>query len=87
MPKTDQIELLSVLRAQSAPVKILGDPILKITPQQAVHVLRTGRYEWGGSTNRVRWMRSIATVAVWRPCWRTTEAACFYPSADYLASL
>lgn len=84
------MDLLSILRLQTRPIKILselGELILTAAPMQAILLARAGRYEWGGTERRVRWMRSIAPVATWHPCWRTTEAAVFYPSADYLAKL
>lgn len=73
-------ELYAVLRLTTAPVKLLSSASsMKITPAVALMLVRGGRYEGGGSTRRVRYIREISPGSSWQRCWRTTEAAVFPP--------
>jgi hypothetical protein len=47
-------------------------------------MLKSGAYEWCGSTRRVRKMRSIDAPCLWVPCYRTTDAPTIQPSIEWL---
>jgi hypothetical protein len=69
---TNQDQLIAVLRVTTAAVKILAEEdsghTRKVTAALALTLARTGAYEWGGSSHRVRWMRPvIRTITDARP--------------------
>jgi len=87
--KRSRERLLEVLARTAALVKVFRSRCrysVKVTPKGAVElVLRGGEWEWGGSPNRVRYIREVAPRRVRpRPCfgspdWRSAHAAVLPP--------
>jgi len=74
-----------LLRPNHPPVGILDEPLRrKVTPSVAILMLKSGTYEWCGSTRRVRKMRLIDAPCQWVACYRTTEAPTIQPSIEWL---
>lgn len=58
--------------------------VRRITAAEAVMLARGREYEWGGSKNRVRWMRARKPNPKWQHCYRTAEAPVIQPSVEWL---
>jgi hypothetical protein len=83
---SDQELLKQLLLRPTHPlVGILEGPMRrKVTAKVALLMLKSGTYEWCGSTRRVRKMWLLNTARAWVPCYRTTEAPTIQPSIDWL---
>ena len=74
-----------LLRPTHPLVGILDGPMRrKVTAKVALLMLKSGTYEWCGSTRRVRKMRPIDAPCPWVPCYRTTDAPTIQPSIEWL---
>jgi hypothetical protein len=74
-----------LLRPNHPPVGILDEPLRrKVAPSVAILMLKSGTYEWCGSTRRVRKMRLIDVPRPWVECYRTTDAPTIQPSIEWL---
>ena len=82
---SDQESLKRILLLPKHPVvRILDGSLRQVTPIIAVLMLKSGTYEWCGSTRRVRKMRLIDAPRQWVPCYRTTDAPTLQPSIEWL---
>ena len=81
---SDQELLKSILLRPNHPVvRILDGSLRLVTPAVAILMLKSGTYEWCGSTRRVRKMRQIDKPRPWVECYRTTEAPTIQPSIEW----
>jgi hypothetical protein len=74
-----------LLRPNHPPVGILDEPLRrKVAPSVAILMLKSGTYEWCGSTRRVRKMWQVNKAPAWVACYRTTHAPALQPSIEWL---
>ena len=83
---SDQELLKQLLLSPNHPlVGILDGPTRrKVTPSVALLMLKSGTFEWCGSTRRVRKMWQVNKAPAWVPCYRTTDAPTIQPSIEWL---
>jgi hypothetical protein len=67
-------------------VSIAGQTI-RVSRARVLLMVRSAKYEWSGTVNRVRWIREAAPAAPWRRCYRTSEAPTLQPSIESLRRL
>ncbi len=78
-------KLLEALNVTTKLVKVIlaGQPVDRVTAQRAAAIVsgNPARWDWGGSTHRVRFIRErdFRPILPWRPCWRTCCAAVLPP--------
>jgi hypothetical protein len=78
----------ALARPDHPPVKLLDGPSgYKVPAAYAARLVSSGTYTWGGTLNRVRWIRSIVIYSPWQSCYRTTDAAVLPPSIEWLQRL
>jgi hypothetical protein len=83
--QSDQHSLRLILTRPDHPeVRLLDGSLRKIPAHQALRLAERGHYEWAGTKHRVRKMRAMQPVNIWRACYRTTAAPTLQPSLDWL---